>query len=60
MGMTKERKCILCADDVKDNRTAAVALLHATGFEVENARGIADALRLTRREKFDLYLVPYR
>jgi DNA-binding response OmpR family regulator len=39
---------------------AAAALLHAAGFEVENAKGIADALKLTRREKFDLYLVAYR
>jgi CheY-like chemotaxis protein len=58
--MTKEQKRILCADDVEDNRTAEAALLHAAGFEVKNAKGIADALRLTRREKFDLYLVAYR
>jgi DNA-binding response OmpR family regulator len=58
--MTTGRKRILCVDGIEDNSCAETALLRAAGFEVETAESIADALRITRRERFDLYLVAYR
>lgn len=58
--MTTGRKRILCVDGIEDNSFAETALLRAAGFEVETAESIADALRITRRERFDLYLVAYK
>jgi DNA-binding response OmpR family regulator len=58
--MTTGNKRILCVDGIEDNNFTESALLRAAGFEVESAKGIADALRITRHESFDLYLVAYR
>ncbi len=58
--MTNLKNRILCVDGVEDNRLAESALLRAAGFEVETAKGIADALELIRHASFDLYVVAFR
>ena len=58
--MTTVKKRVLCVDGDDDNCFTEAALLRAARYDVETANGIADALKIARRERFDLYLVAYR
>ena len=48
---------ILCTEDNEDTREVLTLLLKLAGFEVTCVESPADALRLAKSEKFDLYLL---
>jgi CheY-like chemotaxis protein len=51
---------ILYVDDHEDTRVVIVTWLSVLGYEVRAAAHPADALRLAREERFDLYLLDSR
>jgi CheY-like chemotaxis protein len=54
-------KCrILCVDDHEDTSYMLTHLLGHSNYEVSIARSIDDALQLSRREHFDLYVLDKR
>src|SRR5688572_15591564 len=48
---------ILCTEDNEDTREVLSLLLNLAGFEVTCVECPADAIRLAKSEKFDLYLL---
>lgn len=58
--MIPPRCRVLCVDDNDDTCFMLRTLLGASGYEVETAAGIGDALRLSRTESFDLFVIDNR
>jgi CheY-like chemotaxis protein len=50
---------ILCTEDDADTRELLRMLLELEGFEVSSAEDSAEAIRLAKAEKFDLYLLDH-
>ena|ERR1044071_1203474 len=48
---------LLCVEDDKDNREALAYLLRLSGYEVTIAGTVADGLRLSREQAFDLIIL---
>ena len=53
----ERRKHILCADDHEDTRTAMNILLAMSGYQVTTAASITEALPLTKKGGFDLFIL---
>lgn len=58
--MTPMRCRILCVDDNEDTCFMLRTLLGTTGYEVETAEGVSDALARARAESFDLFVIDNR
>lgn len=58
--MTQPRCRILCVDDNHDTCFMLRTLLGSSGYEVETADGVGEALRLARSESFDLFVIDNR
>lgn len=58
--MTPPRCRILCVDDNDDTCFMLRTLLGTSGYDVETADGVGEALRLARTERFDLYVIDNR
>lgn len=58
--MTPTRCRVLCVDDNEDTSFMLRTLLGATGYEVETAAGVAEALERARDESFDLFVIDNR
>ena len=58
--MQPARRRILCVDDHQDIRLMLTALLSRQGYEVVSAGDTSEALKLTRSERFDLYILDAR
>lgn len=58
--MTPPRCRVLCVDDHDDTCFMLRTLLGTSGYEVETADGVSEALRLARAEHFDLYVIDNR
>lgn len=50
---------ILCTDDHADTRDLITTILRNSGFDVTCTEGADSALRLAKRQKFDLYLLDH-
>jgi DNA-binding response OmpR family regulator len=50
-------KRILCVDDDSDTCEALTELLRFEHYEARSVAGIEEALRLTEKEQFDLYIL---
>jgi OmpR-family two-component system manganese-sensing response regulator len=57
--MDKPKGRILCVDDDKDTRDMMTALLGLEGYEVVQARNVAEGLALAVSENFDLILLDW-
>jgi len=57
--MEKPKGRILCVDDDKDTRDMMTALLQFEGYEVVQARNVAEGLALAVSENFDLILLDW-
>jgi len=57
--MNKHKGRILCVDDDKDTRDMMTALLGLEGYEVVQARSVADGLALAVSDNFDLILLDW-
>jgi len=55
--MTKAKKRILCVEDDPDSCEMLAKFLEILGYEVVSANSGADALRLTREQRFDTYVL---
>lgn len=55
--MSAHARRILCVDDHADTCFMLQTLFTRDGREVASASGVADALRLTERESFDLFVL---
>jgi DNA-binding response OmpR family regulator len=55
--MQSARKRILCVEDDEDNSGLMTALFELLNYRVVIASTSAEALRLSRSESFDLYLL---
>ena len=53
----ERRKHILCADDHEDTRTVMSLLLEMEGYQVTTTGCVTDALSLTKRGGFDLFIL---
>jgi DNA-binding response OmpR family regulator len=51
------QKRILCVDDDADTCEVLIRLLKQENYESESVEGIEDALDLTEKETFDLYIL---
>ena len=51
------RKHILCADDHEDTRTVMSLLLEMEGYQVTTTDCVTDALSLTKKGGFDLFIL---
>lgn len=58
--MTLVRCRILCVDDNEDTCFMLRTLLGSTGYEVETAAGVNEALERARSEGFDLFVIDNR
>ena len=58
--MTTPRCRVLCVDDNDDTCFMLRTLLGTSGYEVETADGVGEALRLARTSHFDLYVIDNR
>lgn len=58
--MTPPRCRVLCVDDNDDTCFMLRTLLGTSGYEVETAASVGDALRLARTESFDLFVIDNR
>jgi two-component system alkaline phosphatase synthesis response regulator PhoP len=56
---TSYKNRILCTEDDADTREVLRMLLELEGFEVTCAQDSAQAIRLAKAEKFDLYLLDH-
>ena len=57
--MDKPKGRILCVDDDKDTRDMMTALLGLEGYEVVQARSVAEGLTLAVSDNFDLILLDW-
>ena len=57
--MDKPKGRILCVDDDKDTRDMMTALLGLEGYEVVQARSVAEGLALAVSDNFDLILLDW-
>ena len=53
----ERRKHILCADDHEDTRAMMMALLGMSGYQVTTTGSLTDALSLTKKGGFDLFIL---
>ena len=53
----EKRKRILCADDHEDTRTMMSLLLGMQGYQVTTTGSLTDALSLTKKGGFDLFIL---
>jgi two-component system, OmpR family, phosphate regulon response regulator PhoB len=53
----ERRKHILCADDHEDTRTMMSILLEMSGYQVTTTGSVNDALSLTGKGGFDLFIL---
>lgn len=53
----EKRKHLLCADDHEDTRIMMSALLGMSGYQVTTTGSVTDALSLTRKGGFDLFIL---
>lgn len=58
--MTQPRCRVLCVDDNDDTCFMLRTLLGSSGYEVETAAGVKEAINLTRAESFDLFVIDNR
>jgi DNA-binding response OmpR family regulator len=58
--MAHTRRRILCVDDNEDNSTMLTVLLGLSSYDAVAAGSINEALRLARREQFDLFILDKR
>ena len=57
--MDKPKGRILCVDDDKDTRDMMTALLGLEGYDVVQARNVAEGLALAASDNFDLILLDW-
>ena len=58
--MIQPRCRVLCVDDNDDTCFMLRTLLGSSGYEVETAAGVTEALSLARVESFDLFVIDNR
>ena len=55
--MTPTKRRILCVDDDEDTCVLLTALLEREGFEANSVKSVEEALELSRRDSFNLYIL---